>query len=233
MIDGPKRIKPYLLTELPVDLTVRMKLLAGIDTTVPERHEKGDFDRNDRAEIYTIINALLIDPHLPIPLPASVFHSDRPDIVVRSATSAIGIEIVEAVSQTTAAMDCERALLPDAPEFHWATKQLLGEGKKFAWEVRDMISNNEPGEGFIGDGAVDWAKAMANFVRRKMATVSKPGFQRFEKNWLLVYDNWREPARDLEKADIFLDGLLKEMTAFAIFDLILVLDDARLSVFRA
>ncbi|WP_283188427.1 hypothetical protein [Pseudomonas sp. PMCC200344] len=81
------------------------------------------------------------------------------------------------------------------------------------------------------DAYTEWAEAIAYFVRRKMEIVSKPGFQRFEQNWLLVYDNWREPARDLKEASTTLQSLLNDMMAFCTFDL--VLDDKRLYVFEA
>lgn len=225
--------KPYVLLELPADFMARMHLLDSMDTTVQPRHEKGPIDRKDQAEIYTIVNALKLGLGLLIPLPACVIHSDRPDVVINSAMTSIGIEIVEAVSETTAAMDCERARIPNAPGFHWAMKQLPGEKQKSAREVRELVFNSDPGDGFIGNGAAEWAEAIAYFVRRKIETVSKPGFQRFEQNWLLVYDNWREPARDLKEASTTLQRLLNNMTAFCTFDLVLVLDDKHLYVFEA
>lgn len=225
------REKPYVLIELPADFMARMHLLESMDTTVPPRHE--NVDRKDQAEIYTIVNALKLGLDLPIPLPAYVIHTDRPDVVIKSSMASIGIEIVEAVSETTASMDCERAKLPNAPDFHWAMKQIPGEKKKRAGEVRELVLNNDPADGFIGNGATEWAEAIAYFVRRKMKIVSKSGFQRFEQNWLLVYDNWQEPARDLKEASTTLHSLLNDMTAFCTFDLVLVLDDQRLCVFEA
>lgn len=225
------REKPYVLIKLPANLIARIHLLDSMETTVQSRHEKGPVDRKDQAEIYTIVNALKLGLGLPIPLSACVIHSDRPDVVIKSAMTSIGIEIVEAVSETTAAMDCERARLPNAPGFHWAMKQLPGEKQKTAGEVRELVLSNDPGDGFIGNGATEWAEAIAYFVRRKMEIVSKPGFQRFEQNWLLVYDNWREPARDLKEASTTLQSLLNDMMAFCTFDL--VLDDKRLYVFEA
>jgi len=225
--------KPYVLSELPADLIARMNMLNSIDTAVQARHEKNSVARKNQAEIFTIVNALKLGQELPIPLPAWVIHSDRPDVVIYSAKTRIGVEIVEAVSETTAAMDCERARLPNAPEFHWAMKQLPGEKKKAAEEIRKLVFSDAPGDGFVGTGADEWAAAIAHFVRRKIGTASKPGFQRFEQNWLLVYDNWREPTRDVEKANATLQNLLNDMTAFCTFDLVLVLDDEHLYVFEA
>ncbi|WP_426119392.1 hypothetical protein [Pseudomonas sp. DSP3-2-2] len=227
------REKPYVLIELPADFMTRMHLLGSMDTTVQSRHEKGPVNRKDQAEIHTIVNALKLGLNLPIPLPACVIHSDRPDVVIKSAKASIGIEIVEAVSETTAAMDHERAKLSNAAEFHWARKQVPGEIQKTAREVRELVFNNDPGDGFIGDGAVEWAEAIAHFVQRKMEIVSKPGFQRFEQNWLLVYDNWREPTRNPKEASIVLQRMLNDMTAFCTFDLVMVLDDECLCVFEA
>ena len=225
--------KPYVLLELPLDLMKRMHLLDSIDTTVGHRHEKGSVERKDQAEIYTIVNAIKLGQGLPIALPARVIHSDRPDIVINSATTRIGIEIVEAVSETTAAMDCEKFRLADSPKVYWPVKQVPGEKKKTAEEIRKLIFSDDPGDGSVGNGAVRWAKAIAHFVGRKIETVFKPGFQRFEQNWLLVYDNWREPASDLKEATATLQNLLNDMRAFRAFDLILVLDDKRLYIFEA
>lgn len=225
--------KPYVLIELPADLITRMRLLQTLDTTVQPRHAKPSAARKEQAEIYTIVNALRHGSSLPIPLPAAVIHTDRPDVVIKNAESSIGIEIVEAVSVITAAMDYERARLPNPPTFHWATKQQPGARRKTAGEIRALVLNTDPGEGFIGNGAEEWAGAIAYFVARKMETVSKPGFTRFEQNWLLVYDNWNEPARNVREASIALQRMLNDMKAFCIFDLVLVLDDEKLSVFKA
>lgn len=228
--------KPYLLVELPADQLLRAKRLERIDTTVQSRHENHKHARHarkDQAEIHTLVGMLRFAGHLPVPMPARVIHSDRPDFKILGADTEIGIQIVEAISQTTAAVECERGRIPNAPQLHWAIKQQPGEMKASAERVRDLVLKNNPGDGYGGDGTMAWAEAIVHFVHRKIETASKPGFEKLKQTWLLVYDNWQEHNTDPDQANRLLHGMLLDRGAFDTFQWILILTSPNLHAHEA
>ncbi|HHH9444533.1 TPA: hypothetical protein ACP32N_006539 [Pseudomonas aeruginosa] len=234
------RQKPYPLATLPADVAARLQSLDAIDTFVPPRHEKRT---HDHAEIYCIVEALKYDHPLPLTFPAEVLHNDRPDILIKTPSETIGVEIMEAVSPTTASLDALRARTPGAPDITWARNEVPGAPQLPAKTQKKIIENEIRlhqdestrhllgGDGFAGDGAVQWANAMAHFVSLKMGLSQKDGFGRYNQNWVLLYDNWEEPARNVPRADDQLQEVLQEIGAFAIFDLVLILDEQSLAGF--
>jgi hypothetical protein len=94
-----------------------------------------------------------------------------------------------------------------------------------------MIRANNPGSGWVGNGAKEWADAMAHVVTSKVEKANKPGFESFTQNWLLIYDNWDEPARRRDLADESFLHILREMSVFQTFDRVLVMDGRELASF--
>jgi len=58
---------------------------------------------------------------------------------------------------------------------------------------------------------------MLHFVKGKIETLAKEGFEKFKQNWLLIYDNWSLPALDREKAAEFLLPKIIESSCFDSF----------------
>lgn len=85
-----------------------------------------------------------------------------------------------------------------------------GEPKTRAQELIKEIDANRASAGWKGDSVEkDWAKAMFYFIERKVATLLKDGFNRFDEDWLLIYDNW-SPAPDRHKSTRFLLKLVNK-----------------------
>ncbi|MCY1307260.1 hypothetical protein D9M70_571690 [compost metagenome] len=110
-------------------------------------------------------------------------------------------------------------------------KAVPGEAKIPPSKLREMIRENVPGEPWVGTGAEDWAAAISYFVLEKLKKAGKPGFHRHDQNWLLIYDNWDEPARRRDLADQALKQTLDAMDTFGTFDRVLVLDGHELASF--
>ncbi|WP_313552496.1 hypothetical protein [Pseudomonas sp.] len=225
--------KPYTLLELSPDLRKRRRLLNKINTLVPPRSEKRD---PDHTEIYSIVWMLRTDRQMQLRYPVQVIHTDRPDIQLRSSDVVIGIEITEAVSSNNASMDELREKEPHLwhkpdEEFaiYYPRKAVPGEDKLSAKVKRQIIRDNDPGEGWCGTGADDWANAISYFAAEKVKKVK--GYTRFDENWLLIYDNWDEPGRRVELADSALSRTLHDQAVFETFDRVLVLDDHSLASF--
>ncbi len=68
--------------------------------------------------------------------------------------------------------------------------------------------------------------ALLRFSNRSflsIETLAKEGFEKFEQNWLLIYDNWSLPAPDREKAANFLLPKIRECNSFANFDSVYII----------
>jgi hypothetical protein len=227
--------KPYEMLVLAIDKRRRKRKIRKIDTHVPLRSEGRD---TDHCEIYSIVGMLNTLPPNELNYPVQVVHRDRPDFLLIMATHQVGVEVTEAVSENTASMDKLRESEPDLTDskddeaqFFFSRKAVLGEEKIYAAVLRDMIRANNPGGGWVGNGAKEWAEALAHVVTSKVEKANKPGFNSFTQNWLLIYDNWDEPARRRDLADEYLLHMLREKSTFQTFDRVLVLDGRELASF--
>ena len=123
-------------------------------------------------------------------------------------TMQIGIEHTEAVPQNEA----HKAMLRqkgNGPDVFFISHHQPGESKKSAKELIEEIEANQSGDGWDGDSVErEWADAMAHFIEQKVATLRKDGFEKFEQDWLLIYDNWPLPAVDRRNAANLLQKLI-------------------------
>lgn len=94
-----------------------------------------------------------------------------------------------------------------------------GEPQRSAEEIDKMARGADAGDGWAGDAPErEWAEAMLHFAMRKAENLSKPGYERFEVNWLLVYDNWPLPAVEESTAAAYFVQRLSAMGAKLPFD---------------
>lgn len=227
--------KPYTLIELSLDRRKRKRQLRMIDTTVPLR-SKGR--THDHTEIYSVIWMLRTDRSDQLKYPAKVIHADRPDIQFHYLDAVIGIEITEAVSVNAASMDSLRESEPhlwrmpgEELAMYYPYKAVPGEGKLPAETQRQLIRSDSHSEPWCGTGAEEWATAIAYFAAEKVTKSKKEGYTLFDRNWLLIYDNWDEPGRRVNLADAALHRTLHRQNIFSTFDRVLVLDDHSLASF--
>jgi hypothetical protein len=75
------------------------------------------------------------------------------------------------------------------------------EPSRSADEIDRIARGKSRSDGWAGDSPErEWAAAMLAAFTRKIAVAGKPGFQLFDRNWVLVYDNWPLPAVEDHKA---------------------------------
>jgi hypothetical protein len=150
-----------------------------------------------------------------------VSHRDRPDILLCSKDVQVGIEITEAVPEGFAAL-CSFAE-KEFPEraihlglFPLDAKPLSGD------EMRDLLSGNAQSAGWVGNMPErEWAGFMNRVVKKKLLKLASDGFQLFDENWLIIYDNLPLPHVDLTEALEFLQPLLADMwTCSPTFDML-------------
>ncbi|HLF95939.1 MAG TPA: hypothetical protein VI457_02250 [Methylococcaceae bacterium] len=185
-----------------------LSVLSDIDVSVPRRSEGRTKEHTERYAIAHLLSALAGKGRLSYPL--CLIRRERPDFVLTLETVQIGIEHTEAVPQNEA----HRTVLREkgnGPDVFFISHHQPGETKKSAKELVEGIKANQAGDGWAGDSVeTEWVNAMSHIIGQKVATLRKDGFDKFEQDWLLIYDNWPLPAVDRHKAANFLWELVNE-----------------------
>ena len=148
--------------------------------------------------------AAISQTHL-LDYPLGVIPGDRPDLILALPSGRTGIEITEAVSQDKARVDAfsESEGIAD---FRSVPHYRAGENLRSKQEIEDIARGRVPTYPRMGDSIErDWVEAMVFFTRRKADKFTRPGFEKHDRNWLLVYDNWSPVASldDHAAADAF------------------------------
>jgi len=73
---------------------------------------------------------------------------------------------------------------------------------------------------------LEWAEAMCHFAKGKTQAVLSPGFDRFPRQWLLIYNNWPVPAVDVEDAGNHLHALLAAESIFECFEKVFIMTES-------
>lgn len=132
--------------------------------------------------------------------PLCVEHRERPDIVLSSRIGKTGIEITEAVPEAEARADAllehressTKTVLEDMPGMRFVPANRYGE-KRTRKEIEDIARNRDPTQlrPSMGDSwERNWVEAMVCITKHKAGKFATPGFVSYDRNWLLIYDNW-------------------------------------------
>ncbi|MDH5728653.1 MAG: hypothetical protein OEZ58_06660 [Gammaproteobacteria bacterium] len=196
-------------------------VLRSVDISVPRRSEGRTKEHTERYAIAHMLSALMGKDQLTYPL--ELIQRERPDFLLKGDEIQIGIEHTEAVPQNEAHKTVLRDKV-DGPDVHFILHHQPGEAKKPAKELIEEIQANQSGPGWEGDSVErEWSEAMLHFINRKIEASTREGFEKFEQNWLLIYDNWSLPALDREKARRFLLPRIIESTCFDSFDFVYII----------
>ncbi len=136
--------------------------------------------------------------------PLCIMSRDKPDLTLSSPSERTGIELTEAVSSNQARVDAysehndieELIHVPLYP----APLYPAGEEKFSQQRIENIARNQDPRQLYplMGDRIErNWVKVMLYFARKKVEKFTKPGFEKYDRNWLLIYDNWT-PLADLD-----------------------------------
>lgn len=206
-----------------------LQILSEMDISVPPRSEGRLSDHAERYAIAYMLATLAREDKLNYPL--TLTKSERPDFLLLSGCSKIGIEHTEAVSQNMAQSDFLREK-GHGHKVQFVKRSKPGEVKKKSKKLISVLEQNNPGDGWMGDSVErEWAAAMSYFLNEKICSAHKPGYNLFESNWLLIYDNWRLPALHLEEALPLFSQLCSEADPFSTFSSIFILTEKQLCQF--
>lgn len=196
--------------------------LRAYNCVVPERAAGRT---NDHVERYSIVRVLGTIAWVPADFPLQLFKRESPDFLLECRGRSIGIEHTETLTEN-AGKEASLRSLGHGPEAYFPRPMILGEARKSSRQLIDEIEADEMGTGWCGDSVErSWVDAMLHFFRCKSMGGRKSTYQRFEHNWLIMYDNWNAPALNREKAVPRLHQRLQDTSDWQVFERLLILDD--------
>jgi hypothetical protein len=197
--------------------------LPSISLAVPSRADGRAKHHTETYSIVRLLNSMPFDYFL---YPLSLVRRERPDFEIQSGEISIGIEHTEAISEN-AAKEAYLRSQGAGPNVYFVKRASINEPRKSRKELLAEIEADEPGEPWMGDSIErDWSVAMAHFVRKKMEVATRPGFQRLDQNWLLIYDNWPAVGLKSERGISYLQRELDAANPWEVFDRIFVENDS-------
>lgn len=186
-----------------------LAVLRVVDLSVPGRIDGRTTDHTETWTIARLLSTLADSDRIAFPL--TVTHRDRPDALIQFGAQRIGLEITEAVSKQYAAY-CALAerefpnVLIEPAHFRWGSPSLSTE------EMRALLRQSQlTSDGWAGDRPEqEWARFVHSTVDAKLAKLALPGFEKFDQNWLAIYDNLPLPNVRLAKAIELLRPLIQD-----------------------
>lgn len=183
--------------------------LKRMDISVPARTDGRTTHHTETRTICRLLSTLAkVEP---LCFPLIVAHRDKPDFLIDAGSRKAGIEITEAISQqfadfcALAEREFPDALLEPA-HFRWDAPSRTIE------EMRALLRHSQlTSDGWAGDRPEqEWARFILSAVDSKLAKLARPDFDKFDENWLSIYDNLPLPNIDLDKAITLLRPLLQD-----------------------
>lgn len=218
---NPGRPEPLLLEAR--DFDALQTALRGLDIQIPDNPR--DYT-NRLLETYTLAKVLRAIPAELGWFPMKVIHRDRPDVLIEAGHCRIGVEHTEG---TTPNLSKSRALRADGfgADIHFVEQASIHDPVKSRAALLAEIEADDPGDGWVGDSVErNWAEAMAVFIARKTASALKPGYERYDRNWLMIYDNFTSPGLKHRSAVPYLRTHLGNAPPWPAFDRVFIADES-------
>ncbi|MFN3461924.1 MAG: hypothetical protein ACK4ZN_13010 [Oceanibaculum sp.] len=157
--------------------------------------------------------------------PLSITLRDKPDCLADMAGTKIGIEITEAITKQRAWF--EALAENECPELNILEVGHFGSDapKRSRDQMRDLLRQSQlTSDGFAGDRPEqEWATFIASIMDAKLKKLAADGFEKFDQNWLAIYDNLPLPHINLDKAIGMLRSIIGDYwNAFPCFDKIFI-----------
>lgn len=197
--------------------------LSALDISVPPRGQGRTSDHTERYTVAHLLSCLAENNGLAFPLVLE--NRERPDFLLKMGQREIGIEHTEVVDEYDAWKNAVRqdgigpevySLNPPRPRTSRTTRKEL---------VKEIETNQS--HGWVGNEAeAHWAQSVLQAIEKKARSMKKAGFERFKRNWLLIYADLRPPGSDRSEASSLLLSSAKKSEAMGSFDCIYIVSGA-------
>lgn len=128
-----------------------------------------------------------------------LIHRNKPDFLLRYGQREVGVEFTEAISEEMAET---RALAEHIGEKVTLSMDHFKRGtpKRTAAGRRQIIRTQPVVPGWADEEAEhEWALSIMESVLAKTKDFDKPGFKKYDRNWLLIYDNLSVQLEEIEE----------------------------------
>lgn len=162
--------------------------LKKIDMSVPRRSQGRKTEHIERWSICHFLSTFGELDFFDFPL--LLRHRDRPDFRLEYSHQIIGIEVTEATKKEYA--EYQALLDREFPNSFGEPSLFKDDAPKL--KIRDyrklLAENKLHADGWEGDSVEqEWAKYTFASIIKKTDKLRSPGFIKYPKNWLLIYDN--------------------------------------------
>jgi len=183
-----------------------------IDISVPLRSRGRKFEHTERYSIASFLQNFTNDGLFNFPF--KVIHRDKPDFFIEFSNKSIGIEFTESIPEQLARAS---SLL----EKHFEGYAKL-EPEFFGWdapersndEILEILSKSQKqliGQGFCGKSIEEkWIGGITGCIINKTKKLNNFNFEKFDKNWLLIYDNQTRDFLDKEYVSMRIEPILAD-----------------------
>lgn len=163
--------------------------------------------------------------------PVELQKMERPDFSLDLGARKVGIEITEAIPQDLAKASALKDKysstgIMDYSFFRWDSPPKSEE------EMRDIIFAGQlTGPGWEGDSPeIELSKAVREIAHSKTKKLTSNGFDRFDEDWLVIYNNLHSP-NDICDSFPYILAALEDYWSPKSFTKVFIQDDQSLSVF--
>jgi len=198
-----------------------LQQLALIDISVPPIDEGRTTEHCERWSICRLMATISIDQDFEFPI--KLIKRERPDFCLHIGPNQIGIEVTEAIQPdyARARVRPEAGLdesILDPSLFKW------GAPKRSLEELRSIASEKKlTGPGWEGEEIeVEWSVAIFDTIKKKSEKLILKGFERYNENWLSIYDNANSFAIDIDTSISMITKELRKYWSNESFDKIYV-----------
>jgi hypothetical protein len=180
-----------------------------IDISVPLRSKGRKTEHTERYSLVSFLQNFIGDKYFNFPI--KIIHRDRPDFLIETSKNNTGIEFTESIPEQLArAQTILEEHFPDGhlePSFFkWYSPERTNS------EILEILKKSQvklTGQGYTGNQIEEeWSKGIVDCIRNKTVKLNKNGFDQFDKNWLLIYDNQTRAFLDKEYISNRISALL-------------------------
>ena len=189
-----------------------LSILSSLDISVPPIGMRRPKAHVERWSICKLLSTLANQNQLTYPL--QLIHDDRPDFLIKFTSEQVGIEFTEARNCNQA--HYEAILNREFPEKIYSLSLFqLGKPEMSTEDIRAHLKQDLLfGPPLMGDKPErDWAEYIKGTIQAKLLGLAKPGFKKFDKNWLLIYVAIPFTNVDIDVALTYLEPCLPNIFA--------------------